>query len=347
MYDIQKPGAAFAGAMLCRALHLHEPHEAIAKAVHRYGRTSAEVAVLRAAIPGAEAADLGTSELAGAAHAQLIQAIEEASLLGRLRSARRVAPQQPFVWPGLSSAATWVGEGKAAPVSRLALSKAALPGRKTVALVVATQEALQSPGAAEAIRHDLVNATARALDGAFLDRNWADDGETPAGVGYGVLPIASTNDPAADIAAAIEAFTGDLRTAAWIMQPATAVALALRLGGVGLAADLGALGGTLCGIPVLTSAAEAVSTNGFDITLIDAAGLAYVLENLTVSTTDQGMLELDDEPTGDVLAPTAATATRVALWQAEAVAFKAVQTANWRAVRAPVIVAGVDYGSSS
>src|SRR5690606_8436730 len=138
----------------------------------------------------------------------------------------------------------------AIPLSRVTLNNPRLPGRKVAALLVVTLDALRAPMADEALRVDLLRAVTEATDAAFLAWSNTDDGARPGGIAYGAAEIVSTGDLGDDLADAIEAFTGDLNTATWVMHPRTAAMIALRLGGVGIASDLGARGGSLLGLPV-------------------------------------------------------------------------------------------------
>ncbi len=57
------------------------------------------------------------------------------------------------------------------------------------------------------------------------------------------------------------------------------------------------------------------------------------------------MLEMDDAPTADSIAPTGATANMVSLFQVEATAMRITQAITWKPARpnSVVQIAGVDY----
>jgi hypothetical protein len=172
---------------------------------------------------------------------------------------------------------------------------------------------------------------------------------TPASVTNGAASVASSGNVADDLAAAVEAFNGDLTAAAWVMHPRAAVDIVLRTGGLGLGSDMGVRGGTLLGLPALVSQAVPLDSTGSAITLLDPTGIAAVDQGLAFEATENGMVEVDDVPTGATDTPVAQSATPVSLFQADAMAVKVTRRVNWENARTGgvVVVTGCDYATGS
>lgn len=310
---------------------------------------------VKAAVGGLEAASVANN---GAMEADLLAAVRELSVLMRL-PLRRVLPQQPLLTPTTRTRARMVqvGQGVKLVAGTYTRDGGGLQLGKVGAIVVASIEALSDPSFAadEALRADLVAACAEALDLAFLDpdNTGADGG--PASITSGVSPIAFTGGGVESLDEALRqavqqlAAASNLQQAYWVMPSALAAGLSLARGLAGDSAypKLGALGGELAGLPVLTSGVAPAGS----IVLLDAAQISYADEAPRVGIALDAMIEMNDAPTGNSVTPTAATAHLVSLFQEDVGGVKVTQRAGWKARRAGVvqIVSGVtlDLGSSS
>jgi hypothetical protein len=173
---------------------------------------------------------------------------------------------------------------------------------------------------------DLTRAVVFTLDRDFLDpANAGVSGVTPPSITHGVTPVISAgSDPAADLAALVGAFAGDLLSSYFIMQPDVAVALA----GTGKFPDLGVRGGEAIGLPVLTSRAAPIES----IILADPTGFMAAYDDIIqIEASQHGTLQMDDAPTMSVTAPTATAA--VSLWQANCHGFRAIGNVAWAEAR--------------
>jgi HK97 family phage major capsid protein len=330
-------GRTFVRSLIARSFRLDE--NAIAD---RWGAYEAP-AITKAAV-----AALDTTETGDPSGVEFLQLVREASLLGRLPSLRNVPFMVRMTRMTSGSRAYWVGQAAPKPLSRPALDGSQLDPLKVVCIVVATKESLgPSPfgtGLTEAnLQTDMQRAVALALDEAFIDSaNAGVSGEMPASVTNGATLIASTGDPASDLARMVAAFAGNLETAAFVTDPTTATQLALKRDSAGafLFPDVGPRGGTLLGLPLLTTRASTWSSGGGQITLIDASGIAAGIDGIRVDKSDAASLLMSDDPEND-------PGTLVSLFQTNSVAFKVEVYANWEAQRTGgvVVLTGVDYGA--
>lgn len=243
--------------------------------------------------------------------------------------------------------ASWVGEGKAKPLTKGTFSTVTLDFSKLAAISVLTKEEVRFPsiGAQTKVRNDLINAITAQMDKDFID---------PANLGTAsVKPAAITANIAATTATATTAvgFAVDLKTMITAMltagiQPSSLVlimsqALALSLSlmrtslGVRNYPDITMNGGFLEGIPVITSEAVTalgspstgmiVAVNAKDVFLADDG-------NVTIATSDQASLEMSDAPAQD--GTTGGGASMVSLFQTNMLAILAEREINWKLMRA-------------
>lgn len=263
----------------------------------------------------------------------LFDAVVEQSVVGRA-GLRLVPPNVAVSRPNEAARGYWVGQSKPIPVSKSSVLGSSLESRKIGAIVCATMQSLESRSARveRTIEADFRRALALALDEAFLDpANAGVAGVMPAAITYGVGSIASVGDPTADLAALVGAFQGDLQRAVFATDPTTAAQIALWRDTAGGAffPDCGPAGGSLLGLPLLTSRGSPRDSSGGSIALIDGGGIAAALEGMDVRQSREATLEMSDTPTGQADTPDAATAELVSLFQTETMAFRVTMHANW------------------
>lgn len=340
-------GAAFVRTFLSM-MGAHDMRGALDTAQKSWGSSSQPVTILKAAVA---AGTLGNSLWAGnvaeaqGAQVEFLEVVRPQTIVGRLANLRRVPVRVPVAANTTGAVAYFVGEGAAKPVTSAAFDRKRLEPTKVVSLTVVSDELLRfGPAGEMSLRDDLAAAIAMATDAAFINRaNTGVPGDRPAAVTVGATTIPSSGTNAAairtDIEAAIAAFQGALTTAAWVTHPRTAVSIGLRLSAAGIANDLGALGGTLAGLPVITSEAVTHSTaTGGDLILLDAASILLAEEGITPSRADQAAIAMSDTPgTGN--------AVPVSLWQTNSVALMVERVINWDVGRenAVVVVTGARY----
>lgn len=320
---------------------------ALTIAEKQWGSGSQAATVLKAAVAaGTLDNDLWAGNLAEVSGAQgeFLEVVRPMTLVGKLANLRRVPMRAPVVATSTGAIAYWVGQGKTKPVTSAAFHRRRLDPTKVAGLVVISDELASFGTEAEVVlRDDLARASALATDSAFIDpANTGVAGERPAAITVGATTIASAGSTAADIRtdveAAIAAFTGSLTTAAWITHPRAAVAMGLRMGAAGFANDLGALGGTLGGLPVMTSEAVPMDSTGTILALVDAAGILLAEDGIRTLRSTQSAIAMDD-------APGNGPSQVVSLWQTNSIALLVERSINWEVGRAGsvVVVTGLSY----
>ncbi|MGK2926493.1 MAG: phage major capsid family protein [Lysobacterales bacterium] len=333
------PARDFVRSLLAFTLARSAGEQSYAYARNRWGADF----VTRSGIAASDASDMAVSNSSSDAFFGLVL---EASIVGQLRNARRVAFNTRTLVPGTGATGYWVGEKQPVPVSRYALTGESLPTRKTAGLVILTKESLEDPASEDRVFEDLLRAVTGVFDQAFVD-DAAGSASTPAGILQGVSATASSGNPATDIAALIEGFSGDLSTSAVITDPTTAAMLGLH-GGTAFQ-NAGAAGGSVLGVPLIASRGSPRDSSGGQLVLLDQSALALGLEGIEVKQSTAATIEADDSPTGEGSGPTAQSVSAVSLFQADLVAFLAVIFGNWRLTRTGAVAAisGADYSGAS
>ena len=321
--------------------------EAVAFAVAHWGATATATLELKSAVAGGSADDNDSALTVGESDAEFLDIVRGRWLLGRMQNLRRVPISLPVNFLSTGSTAYWVGESKGIPLSRTAFTRLTMSPKKLASITVFSNDlAVSGSGQAIAtIRDDLEEAGVRSGDLALIDPSNAGSATTPASITHGAPTISSTGDLADDVEAALAAFEGSLLTASWIASPRLAAQAGLRSGDRGAAADLGARGGVLAGLPLLTSESVPAGT----LVLVDAAGIVVVEDGIRVERSTNAMVEQDTAPTGATDTPTAATATRVSLFQTDSVAARMIFRINWARARdgSVVVIDNAAYRAAS
>jgi hypothetical protein len=234
-----------------------------------------------------------------------------ASLLGRLPGLR-TAPfgvQVPVQTSGASY--RWVKQGDPKPVSTFALAGGVLlTATKASAILVTTKElaTLAAPGAAEALRDDLVAGLTEFVDQSFLDPSSGAVADTsPASVTFGTVAVPGTGDPVVDVKTLLTAF--------YAAAPGAEAVLVMgggprsELTGVNTPAE-----------PIIVSgAAGALGI----IVALDPRRIVVADDGVVVDRSEHAALRLDS-------APTAATVV-TDLWGTNLVGLRVERTVNWSA----------------
>lgn len=312
-----------------------------------WGQGSAVAGLIKASIAAGDTIDTpwaGTLAESRAAQLEFLEIVRPQTILGKLANLRRVPFLVPVAAQSAGATAYWIGEGKAKALTKAAFDRRRLAPTKIAGLVIVTQELLRFGEDAElTLRDDLGGAIALASDAAFIDAsNTGVPNQRPAAVTAGALTINSVGVDAdsirTDVEAAIDAFEGNLLTAAWVMHPRTAVAIGLRVGTGGIANDLGARGGMLAGLPAITSEAVPYGSDGTSITLLDAGAVLFAEGGIEASRSEQATVTMTDSPG-------AGPELQVSLWQTEGVGILVERSVNWEVGRTGgvVVIGGVNY----
>ena len=139
----------------------------------------------------------------------------------------------------------------------------------------------------------------------------------------------------------IEDFPGDLSRAYWICSPITAARMAQYrdAGGQFAFPGLSVRGGDILGIPVVTTRAAPVDSEGDLLALIDPSGICVADDGVEFAASTQAVVNQNSTPTSE--------STLVSLFQADAVGVKIIRPINWQTARPAVSWAWVNYSASS
>ncbi|MDN8615491.1 phage major capsid protein [Variovorax ginsengisoli] len=328
------PARTFVRGLIARSVVGNSDEHIHAYARNRWGEYQG-TEVTKAAVAAISSADTGGVDVARA----FFGLVREQSILGRLTGLRRVPFSTRMLAVTAGSRGYWVRQGQNKPLSRVALAGSTLDPLKVAAILVVTKEMLRANDeAAEAtLQDDLVRAVTVVLDEAFMDPDNAGvANEMPASIAYGATQIQATSDFGADLRAMIAAFKGDLGYAAFVTSPDVAVGIATMTDSQGhyLFPGIGARGGELLGIPVLTTRSNVTTTSGSSLLLIDPTGIAAAVGSMTLDSSDQATLQMSDDP-NDAGSPV----FNVSLYQTNGHAYKAEIDANWSRQRPGSVVA--------
>lgn len=276
--------------------------------------------------------------------ADFLQDVRQRTVLGRM-GFRRLPFHVRMLAASEGATGYWVGEGNPIPLSKPTIAGSRLAALQAAGIICLTRESLQNTSVLveAALQEDLTAAVAGVIDQALLDpSNVGIADKMPASITYGAPSVASTGpfgeeSMRTDLQALFNLYEGDPETAALAMSPRTALSICLMSARFGNT-DMTTTGGTLFGLPVVTSNSLAGGSDGDTIALIDRRGIAYGLETFDiVQSTEADLLMSDDPPAGP--------AQMVSLFQTGTVAYKATAGANWENQRegGVVLLTGVDY----
>ncbi|WP_242218019.1 phage major capsid protein [Shinella zoogloeoides] len=353
-----EPGIEFARLAKVKALaHLdRESNRDVAKAL--YGEDSAVYRLVTKAnvVAGASVAGNWAEDLVGdetSVYADFAEYLRPMTIVGKfgqgnIPNLRRVPFRTPLIGQTGGGQAYWVGEGKPKPLTAFDFNRTTLDELKVATISVVTEELLRksSPSADAILRDALAAAVAERIDIDFIDPDKAAAaGVSPASITNGVVAIASSGNDAdairEDIRALMATFVAANNpptSAVFIMSSANALAVSLMRNPLGQQEFPGITmnGGTLEGIPVIVSEYFApVSAGGF-VALVNASDIYFADEGgVMVDVSREASLQMLDNPTNDVVTPTATS--MVSMWQTNSVAFRAERILNWAKRRASAV----------
>lgn len=296
-----------------------------------WGSTPRVNEVLKTAVAAiATTNDGGALAVAQSIGALLVPLCRDYSIVDRLPM-RRCPLDVTFPKFNADINAHQVAEGGAKPLSKFALETLTVSPRKIVGMVAGTDELMRfsDPNAESALGLEIAKAVAAQLNFRFCDPNLGDS------IAAGAYTINSGGGTVAaldsDFRSALDALgtDGDERysQAVWLMSSATAIWLAgLRGTGGDIAyPGVGARGGSLMGLPVLTSGAlKATGSPGeSSILLVDPNGICYGDDGAaSVSVARHASVQLSDTPSSTA-------AQEVSLWQANMIALRGERWCGW------------------
>jgi HK97 family phage major capsid protein len=358
MRDTAEPGILFARHVMALAVCKGNKHEAAEYAKRTWGDGADEIyGGLRDGMMTRAAVAPGTTLQATFAAPLVItnylndflQLLRPLTLLGRIPGLRHV----PFnvSMPAQTAGGTykWVGQGKWKPVTNAQYASVTLSFAKASGIIVLTEELvrLSTPSAEAAVRDELVKGAQAFLDVQLVDSTVAAVANVnPASITNGVTGTAAGGTTPAfarsDIAARIAAMVVlgyPVNELVILMSESIGFNLGLALNAVGspLFPGLNASGGSIIGVPVVTSQAV-----GNQVIIVHAPSVLMADENgVEIDISREASLQLDSAPTD----PPDATAVLTSLWQANLVALRVERWITWGKARSTAVdrITGVAY----
>jgi HK97 family phage major capsid protein len=323
--------------------------EALAATQHNriWMDTSPQLALtLKAAVAAGDTTTAGwASELVYVNNlsSEFIEFLRPATILGKLPGLTRVPFNMRVAGQNAGSSSHWVGQGQPVTVSKLGTTSVLLGMAKAAGLVAIDEELVRSssPTAELMVRNDLAKAIAQFLDEQFLDPSLSEViNVSPASVLHGVTPITPSGTDfvafRADIHTMLDRFVEaklDTTANVFIMTPSMALSISMMLNALGqqLYPNIMASGGTLLGVPVVTSMSSHFSDEdvGSVISLVNAPEILLADDGqVTITARTEASIQMVDNPSNQSTGETTATSL-VSMFQTSSMAIKAVRYINW------------------
>jgi len=305
-----------------------------AEMAKRYDDTTPEVGlVLKAAVAAGT-----TTDTAWAAplvpyrimQNEFIELLRPQTILGRVPGLRMVPFNIKMPAQTGGSTVNWVGQNAPKPVSALAFTSLTLDFTKAAGIVVISEELarLSTPSAEAIVTADLTAQMAQFLDIAFVDPSKAAvPGVSPASITNGATTFTASGSDANALRADVRKLIGTFQVtnmstagSVWIMTETQATAIAMMVNALGQPEfpGLTAQGGTLFGLPVITSENVVQTTAGTPpvttagIILVKASEILMADDGqVTIDISREASLQMDGAPTN----PPGASTVMVSLWQ--------------------------------
>lgn len=289
-----------------------------------------------------------------------IEFLRPQTILGRIPGLRMVPFKVRVPRQTGGGTASWVGEGKAKPLTSLAFDTVTLDFTKIATIAVLTDEVvrLSTPSAEAIVRDQLAAAIIQQMDSDFIDPSNAGTANVkPASITNGVTATASSGNAEANVRADILSvfqpwITNNVTpsNAVWIMSATTALGLSLMVNSLGQPSFPGISmnGGTFQGLPVIVSESAGVvngSAGGHVVVLLNARDIMVADDGtVAVDASREASLEMSDAPSSS--AATGTGASLVSMFQTNSLAIRAERWVNWVKARSTAVqyLASVNWG---
>jgi HK97 family phage major capsid protein len=273
---------------------------------------------------------------------EFIDLLVPATIIGRIPGLTRVPFNVRVPRETTGASVNWVGEGAIKPVSSMAFDSVSLVFNKVAGIVPITQELMKfsNPAAEGLIRDSLIRAIAYLTDRDFLDPAKAvATGVSPASITNGVTPVQATGTTSAalltDLGTLITAYTAanyNIGNLVLIMTSSQAWKIGMMLNALGqnMFPGVGAGGGTLMGIPVVTSenivAAGGSPADGGIIVALSAPDILLADDGgVTIDASTEASIQMDTTPDS----PATASTITVSAFQYNMVFIRAERFITW------------------
>jgi len=290
---------------------------------------------------------------------EFVEFLRPQTIIGRLPSIKRVPFNVRVTGQTTGSVAGWVGQGKPKPVTSFGTNAQTLLYTKIAAIAVITEELARfsSPSAEALVRDELARAVIERMDVDFVDPAQAIQANVnPASITNGVVALSSAGTSAdnirTDIQNLLEQFilnNQNVANLAIIMPNTLALAASILRNSLGQPEfpELGINGGTLMGIPVITSQ-YAANQSGYGNLVIALDQSAIFLADdgqVTLDASREASIQMSDAPTND--AATGTGQSLVSMYQTNSIAVRAERYINWLKARttAVALIDDANWGS--
>lgn len=290
---------------------------------------------------------------------EFIEYLRPATIIGKLTAVRRVPFNVRMIEQTGGGNGYWVGEGAPKPLTSFAFAAVTMPYTKVAAISVITQELARfsSPSADMLVRDGLRDAIVERIDIDFIDPAEAGTANVqPASITNGLTALTSAGTSAdnarTDLANIVSSFVEanqNTEGLVLIMPTTLALALSFQVNSLGQPEfpGLNMTGGTLNGIPVITSQYAANASGGGNLVIALNQRELFLADDgqVNVDASMEASLQMLDNPTNN--SATATPTTMVSMWQTNSIALRAERFINWRKRRSTAVVYmdDVNWGS--
>jgi hypothetical protein len=285
--------------------------------------------------------------------AGFIDYLRPLTILGKMQGLRSMPFNTQVGRAATGAVVSWTGQGVAAVATTMSSDSITMKIAKVSGLIVLTKEVVKlgSPSAQQVVRDDLAAAVAQFIDQQFLDPSVAEVTDiSPASITNGAPVVASTGATlsaiSTDLAALLAQITTNFANVYLIMRPSTALGLSKLSSGSGGAAfpNLGAYGGSIWGIPVLTTTNAALGTDSPGnhlIIAIDASEIFLADGGIEFDASENALVEMQTSPDS----PRTASTILVSLYQENLVAVLVRRVIRWQRRRegSVAVLTGVSF----
>ncbi len=266
---------------------------------------------------------------------EFVELLRPATIVGRIQGMHNVPFNVKIPRATDAASAKWVGEAAPKPVGKFDFDTITLTWSK-IALIAAMSDELvrfSNPSAEALVRDGLIKQIVKFQDEQFIDPSVSGGPTNPASITNAASSNNSTGSTIAQIKADLATMFGEFDAVnlepvapVFIMRPKTARYLSTLVTATDTVAFPGitALGGTLQGVPVITSGSVPSVTAGTFIVLADADQILLADDGqVSLDTSNQASLEMDDSPSGGAT-------SLLSLWQNNLVGIRAERYIRWQ-----------------
>jgi HK97 family phage major capsid protein/HK97 family phage prohead protease len=355
-------GIGFARSVMAKAVSRLDHRNVIEVAKEMFPSDQRLHAHLKAAVPaGTSTQTVWAGPLVDQTNlaSEFIEYLRPATIIGKLTQVRRVPFNVRMIEQTGGGNGYWVGEGAPKPLTSFSFQAITMPYTKVAAISVITQELARfsSPSADMLVRDGLRDALVERIDIDFIDPAEAGTANVqPASITSGLTALTSAGTSAdnarTDLANIVSAFIEANQSTeglVLIMPTTLALALSFQVNSLGQPEfpGLSMGGGTLNGIPVITSQYAANASGGGNLVIALNQRELFLADDgqVTVDASTEASLQMLDNPTNN--SATGTPTTVVSMYQTNSIALRAERFINWRKRRSTAVtyMDDVNWGS--